>query len=128
MAKKRPIFFEARPDIAGCLGIRPGSARYKAVANMWDLMRALYCTYQGPNQLNYAAVAADFRRHRTLGTISWYLLSLAHDVDAMLHNIWSFGLAMFCGDIAESINRFLKHGHNDHCNREGGVGERLSGG
>ena len=38
----------------------------------------------------------------------------------MLQNIWPFGLAMFCGDISESINRFLKHGHNEHSNRGGG--------
>ena len=35
----------------------------------------------------------------------------------MLQKIWPFGLAMFCGDIAKSINRFLKHGHNKHNNR-----------
>ena len=38
----------------------------------------------------------------------------------MLQNIWPFGLAMFCGDISKSINRFLKHGHNEHNNRGGG--------
>ena len=38
-------FFEALPDIARCLGIRPSTAKYKAIANMWDLLRALYCTY-----------------------------------------------------------------------------------
>ena len=43
----------------------------------------------------------------------------------MLLNIKPFGLAMFSGDISESINRFLKHGHHEHSNRGGGV---LSGG
>ena len=38
----------------------------------------------------------------------------------MLQNIKPFGLAMFSGDISESINRFLKHGHNEHSNRGGG--------
>ena len=38
----------------------------------------------------------------------------------MLLNTWPFGLAMFCGGISESINRFLKHGHNEHSNRGGG--------
>ena len=37
----------------------------------------------------------------------------------MLQNIKPFGLAMFSGDISESINRFLKHGHNEHSNRGG---------
>ena len=89
---------------------------------MWDLLQALYCTYQSPNPLNCAAVAGDLRCHYTVGTTSWYLLSLECDVDAMLQNIWPFGLAMFCGDISESINRFLKHGHNKHSNRGGGGG------
>ena len=118
-------FFDASPDIAKCLGIRPNTAKYKAIANMWDLLQPLYCTYQGPNPLNCAAVARDFRRHCTAGTTSWYLLSLEQDVDTMLHNIKPFGLAMFPGDVSASINRFLKHGHNEHSNREGGG---LSGG
>ena len=113
-------FFDAWPDIAGCLGIRPSTAKYKAVANLWDLLQALYCTYQGLNPLNYAAVARDFQRLCTIGTASWYLLSLEHDVDAMLLNIKPFGLAMFSGDISESINRLLKHRHNEHSNRGGG--------
>ena len=88
-------FFEAWLDIARCVGIRASSAKYKAIVNMWDLLHALYCTYQGPNLLNCAEVARDFHRHCTVGTASWYLLSLEHDVDAMLQNIWPFGLAMF---------------------------------
>ena len=118
-------FFEAWPRIARCLGIRPSTAKCKAITNLWDVLHALYCTYQAPNPLNCAAVARDFWRHCTAGTASWYLLSLEHDVDAMLHNIKPFRLAMFSGDISESINRFLKHGHNEHSNRGGGV---LSGG
>ena len=82
-----------------CLGIRPGMAKYKAIANLWGSLQALYCTYQGPNPLKCAAVTKDFRRHCTVGTASWYQLSLEHDVDAMLLNIWPFGLAMFSGDI-----------------------------
>ena len=113
-------FFEAWRDIARCLGIRPSSAKYKAITKLWELLQALYCTYWGPNPLNCAIVAKDFRCHCTIGTASWYVLSLQHDVDAMLHNIWQFGLAMFCGDISESINRFLKHGHNEHSYRGGG--------
>ena len=41
-------FFEAWPHIASCLGIRPSSAKYKAIANLWDLLQALYCTYPNP--------------------------------------------------------------------------------
>ena len=40
----------------------------------------------------------------------------------MLQNIWPFGLAMFHGDISESINRFRKHAHNEHSNGGGGGG------
>ena len=39
------IFLEAWPDIARCLGIRPSLARYKAIANLWDLLQSLCCTY-----------------------------------------------------------------------------------
>ena len=98
--RRRPNFFDAWPDIAKCLRIRPSTAKYKAIANMWDLLQALYCTYQGPNPLNCFAVARDFRRHCTVGTASWYLLSLEQDVDTMLQNIKPFGLAMFSGDVS----------------------------
>ena len=37
-------FLEAWPDIARCLGIRLGTAKYKAIANLWDLVQALNCT------------------------------------------------------------------------------------
>ena len=99
-------FFEAWPDIARCLGIRPSTAKYKAIANLWDLLQALYCTYQGPNPLNCAAVARDFRWQCTVGTTSWYLLSLKHNVDAMLQNIRPFGLAMFSGDTQKASTAF----------------------
>ena len=117
-------FFDAWPDIAKCLGIRPSTAKYKAIANMWDLLQALYRTYQGPNPLNCAAVARDFRRHCTARTASWYLLSLEQDVDTMLQNIKPFGLGMFSGDISESINRFLKHGQRAQLPGGGPVGWR----
>ena len=69
-------FFDAWPDIAKCLGMRRSTAKQKAIGNMWDLLQALYCTYQGPNALSRAAVARDFRRHYTVRTASWYLLGL----------------------------------------------------
>ena len=56
-------FFQASPDIARCLGIRASTAKYKAIANLWDLLHALYCTYQGPKRFNCAAMAKDFRQH-----------------------------------------------------------------
>ena len=65
-------------------------------------------------------MARDFRRHCTVGRASWYVLSLEHDVDIILQNIKPFGLAMFSGDISESINRFVKQGRNEHSNRGGG--------
>ena len=104
--RRRPIFFDAWPDIAKCLGIRPSTAKYKAIANMWDLLQALYCTYQGPNPLNCAAVARDFRRHCTVGTASWYLLSLEQDVDTMLQNIKPFALAMFSAPFRKALTAF----------------------
>ena len=119
-------FLDAWPDIARCLGIRVTTTKYKAIAKMWNLLQALYCTYQGPNPLNCAAVARCFRRQCTVATSSWYLRSLEHDVDTMLQNVQQFGLAMFSGDILESINRFVTDGPNELSNRGGGGG--LSGG
>ena len=43
-----------------------------------------------------------------------------------MQNIELFCLAMFSGDISESINRFLKNGHNEHIN-QGGGGCRVEG-
>ena len=120
-------FFGGWPDIARCLGFRPSSAKNKAIANLWDLLQDFCCTYHVPNPLNCAAPAKDFRCHRTFGTASWYLLSLEHDVDAMLHNIGPFGLARFCGAISQSIHRFLKHGHNEHNHPGGGGGCQMEG-
>ena len=97
--------------------------KYKAIANMWDLLQSLYCTYQGRDPLNFATVVKDF----PVGTTSRYLLSLEHDVHAMLQNIWPFGLAMFCGDILESIDRLVKHVHNEHNNPGGGGTVRWRG-
>ena len=59
-------FFEAWSDVARCLSIRPRTAKYKAIAKLWDLLQALYCTYQDHNPLNCAAVASDFH-----GTVLW---------------------------------------------------------
>ena len=42
--------FEVWPEIAWLLGIKRGTAEYKAVANMWALLEALYGTYQGPQR------------------------------------------------------------------------------
>ena len=92
---------------------------------MWDLLQALYCTYLGRNPLNCAAVARDFRRHCTVGTASWYLLSLEHDVDTMLQNIKSVGLAMFSVDISESINR--SETWSQRAQQPGGGGCRVEG-
>ena len=65
------FFSYAWPDIARCLGIRAGWAKYKAVSNMWDLLQALYGTYQGPNLLNYAATAEDFCPHWSASLRRW---------------------------------------------------------
>ena len=86
--------------------VRTGTAKYKAVANMWALLEALYCTYQPPPPPSCVALAADFCRHCIVGTTSWHLLSLECHVDAMLRNSWPFGLAMFSGDVSECINCF----------------------
>ena len=53
-------FSDAWSDIARCLGIGLSRAKYKAIANMSYLLHALYCTCQGPNSLNCAAVSHNF--------------------------------------------------------------------
>ena len=63
-------FVEAWLDIARCLGIRLSTAKYKAIANLWHLLQALYGTYLGPNPLNCANVETIFWRHSTAGTAS----------------------------------------------------------
>ena len=74
--EERANFFEAWPHVARCLCIRPSSAKYKAIAHLWDVLQALYCTYQGPNPVKCAVAAKDFHRQCTVGTASWYLLSI----------------------------------------------------
>ena len=50
----------------------------------------------------------------------------------MSQNVWRFALAMYCGQILETINYFLKHGHNEHSNPGrgalfgGGEGDEVS--
>ena len=34
-------FFDAWPEIARCLSIRPSTAKWKAIVTMWDLLHAL---------------------------------------------------------------------------------------
>ena len=91
-----------------------------AIANLWGLLHALNCTYHNPNPSNCAAMAKDLCRHCSAGTASWYVVSVEHDVDAMLQNIWPFRLAMFCGDIPKSTTCFMKLGLNEQSNRGGG--------
>ena len=56
-------FYKEWPDIARCLGIRLGSAKYKAIAQIWDLVQALYCTYESPKPLNCRAVKHGHNEH-----------------------------------------------------------------
>ena len=66
----------------------------------------------------------NFRKHvvRKKGKGGHYLLILEHDADRILGNIFPYGLAMFCGDIVESLNRLLKKAYTGHSNRGGGGG------
>ena len=89
MRRKRPIFLRHRRIGTRCFGIRLGFAK-------WDLRHALYCTC--------VAVAKGFLHLCTVCTVSWHLPGLEHHVDAMLQKICPIGLAMFCGDISESMN------------------------
>ena len=105
--------FEAWPDIARCLGFRLGSAKYKAAANMGDLLQALYCTYKGTNLVNCAAVAG----HCITGTASWYRPRRL-----------GIGVGNILWRHFKSIKNFLKHGHNEHSNQGGGGASGGGGG
>ena len=50
-----------------------------------NMLEPLYCAYQ-----RLDAVADSFCYHCTVGTASWFLLSLERDVDAVLQNILPF--------------------------------------
>ena len=76
--KRWPNFFEAWPDIFRCLSIRPSTAEYKAITNLWALLQALFCTYQGPNPLNSATVARDF----PVALYCWYNIMVATEPEA----------------------------------------------
>jgi hypothetical protein len=49
-----------------------------------------------------------------------YVNMLLHDMDDLLAFIHPVGLAMFSGDVVESMNRILKRAYSDHSNRAGG--------
>ena len=49
-----------------------------------------------------------------------YFIILLHDMDDLLAFIHPLGLAMFSGDVVESMNRILKRAYSDHSNRSGG--------
>ena len=50
-----------------------------------------------------------------------YISLLKHDFDLLMHHIYPFGLALFCNDVIESLNRFLKLAYTEHSSRGGGA-------
>ena len=100
--------FAAWPDLALLLAVAPDEPLYKAVVDMAKLMRDLYHTYQVGPRPQCRAIAAALHEHCAPRFACQYLLFLEEDADRLLEDIWPFGMAMFSGDIVESLNRFLK--------------------
>ena len=111
-------------DIAAHLEI--GNKARRAVLDVRKMVSELYVTYQPHRpQSDYCKrVIRNFRKHvvRRRGGGGHYLLILEYDADRILANIFPYGLAMFCGDIVESLNRLLKKAYTGHSNRGGGGG------
>lgn len=112
------------PQVGVALGLCPGDEAYDAVTNMYGLLRALYRTYQPNSTPDPTLVTRKFREHIAPESASHYLLFLEHDVQFILPSIHPYGLALFSGDLIESLNRLLKRAYNDHSNRGGGGGTR----
>ena len=49
-----------------------------------------------------------------------YISLLKHDFDLLMRHIYPVGLAVFCNDVIESLNRFLKVVYMEHSSRGGG--------
>ena len=118
--------FDAWETIAPHLGLGgPRCEVHAAVVNMRTLLRTLYRSlHHGRPAPDCAGVTRAFREHVAPRSGSHYLLFLEVDCAAVLEAVAAdgFGMAMFSGDIVETLNRLLKRGFNDHSGRGGGQG------
>ena len=115
--------FNAWDSIAEVLGVDPCSDRHRAVVGIREMISTMYVTYQdAPLPPNYCARRIQaFQEHCLApGKAGHYISLLNHDFDLLMARIFPFGLAMFCNDVIESLNRFFKLAYNEHSNRGGG--------
>ena len=110
------------------LRISPGQPVYDAVLGMREVFTHLYRTYQpcarGPKlvQTDFCATCTKaFLEHcPEEGKGGQYLLMLSQDFDRLLPHLYPFGMAMFCQDVVESLNRLLKLAYTEHSAHGGG--------
>ena len=117
--------FGAWEDI--CEVLRPCKATRQAVLGMRALLSALYVSFQDPYPPQCAPVARAYRKAICPDSKGHYLLFLEEDCQHVLADIYPYGMAMFSGDVVESLNRLLKKGFNDHSDRGAQLRDGLEG-
>ena len=83
------------------------------------LLRDSYRTTQEGNLVCHT-VAKEYRLQCCPSTLSNYMVFLEWDCDCVLQGIRPWGLAMFSGDVQETLHRFEKQAHNEHSPQGGG--------
>ena len=94
--------FGAWEDI--CEVLRPCKATRQAVLGMRALLSALYVSFQDPYPPQCAPVARAYRKAICPDSKGHYLLFLEEDCQHVLADIYPYGMAMFSGDVVESLN------------------------
>lgn len=116
--------FGAWDLVAEHLGLDPCDDCHKAVVGIREMLKAMYVTFQ-PYRLepDYCATRVKaFQTHcMKPGKGGHYISLLLCDFDRLMRHIYPFGLALFCNDVIESLNRFLKLAYTEHSNRGGGA-------
>ena len=88
--------------------LQPGPDTKKAVADMYMLLQNLYSTRYNAKALKCKRIAKKFRKAILPTVCSYYFLWLEKHARPVLKGIAPWGLAMFCGDVVESMNAILK--------------------
>ena len=116
--------FVAWDLIAEVLGVDPCSEQHKAVVGIRQMLKAMCVTKQErPLERDYCAKwVRAFEKHCMEPSKGGHYISLLkHDFDLLMRHIYPFGLARFCNDVIESLNRFLKLAYTEHSSRGGGA-------
>ena len=113
---------KAWDDVRTCLP-DVTDAQDAAVRGVRTMLRTLYRSEQAARPAPHMCRDAmrAFEAHcMAPGQGGHYFIILLHDMDDLLAFIHPLGLAMFSGDVVESMNRILKRAYSDHSNRSGG--------